>query len=646
MTTWTNLADGTSPAVSIEAAASALAAAGSAAAAAGSQSAAAASAAAAAASLALKADVASPTFTGVPAAPTAAAATSTTQLATTAFVTTADNLKANLASPTFTGTVTAPTLVVTGQITGSVTATGSTTARTLPARFADSLSVKDFSAVGDGTTNDAAEIQTALNSLTPHGGTLRLSSGRYYCASSLTIPANVTLVGPVNPGEQWYSAGVVQRDYRQVYGSIILGPAATITLNDGAGLRDCLIIQKAVYDLMPCSDATTAAAMIAAFTGTALQPDGQDVNLQRLLILGFTTAVYSDGNTYGVERLRMLDVGIDCTNGVDLLQSQDVAYLTRVHCWPFTTTHANWTTEAVQRRSGTGLRLATGCAWCKLNQCFTYAFAIGYHIDAAGVTNLVDCSYDGTPTGTSTAIGFKIENGARNTTMIACQCATAGTAVDVNLSSGARDTVKIDGCVFWSNDTYNIKVTNGQVIATNNTFGAGGATGIRLESTATGIVCVANFFEDLTTPFDFQGSTFNTSVVLNNLFRNCTTTYADADLGARQTSTGSTSVGRRIRTPQDTMVSIEPNLTKVLQLRSPDTSRVNYFQMSGGLTGNPASLYALGSDTNVDISFVPQAAGYVWLGGPAWTASGDTATNGYLQVKDKTGAVRKIPTIA
>jgi hypothetical protein len=57
--------------------------------------------------------IASPTFTGVPAAPTAAAATNTTQIATTAFVTTADNLKANIASPTFTGTVTMPAFSVT-----------------------------------------------------------------------------------------------------------------------------------------------------------------------------------------------------------------------------------------------------------------------------------------------------------------------------------------------------------------------------------------------------------------------------------------------------------------------------------------------------------------------------------------------------
>lgn len=42
---------------------------------------------------------------GAPSVATVSAATNTTQIATTAFVTTADNLKANIASPTFTGNV-------------------------------------------------------------------------------------------------------------------------------------------------------------------------------------------------------------------------------------------------------------------------------------------------------------------------------------------------------------------------------------------------------------------------------------------------------------------------------------------------------------------------------------------------------------
>jgi hypothetical protein len=63
----------------------------------------------AAAIAALKADINNPTFTGIPAAPTATPGTNTTQLATTAFVAAIEALKANINSPTFTGTPAAPT---------------------------------------------------------------------------------------------------------------------------------------------------------------------------------------------------------------------------------------------------------------------------------------------------------------------------------------------------------------------------------------------------------------------------------------------------------------------------------------------------------------------------------------------------------
>ena len=45
-----------------------------------------------------------------------------------------------------------------------ITATGGTTARTLAARAGDVLSVRDFGAVGDGSTDDTAAFQAALNS--------------------------------------------------------------------------------------------------------------------------------------------------------------------------------------------------------------------------------------------------------------------------------------------------------------------------------------------------------------------------------------------------------------------------------------------------------------------------------------------------
>ncbi|CAH1202998.1 hypothetical protein PAECIP111891_02195 [Paenibacillus allorhizoplanae] len=79
--------------------------------------------------LALKAPLASPTFTGVPAVPTATAGTNTTQAASTAFVeavrvalAAADALKAPLASPALTGIPTVPTAAV-GTNTAQVAST-------------------------------------------------------------------------------------------------------------------------------------------------------------------------------------------------------------------------------------------------------------------------------------------------------------------------------------------------------------------------------------------------------------------------------------------------------------------------------------------------------------------------------------------
>ena len=83
--------------------------------------------------LAAKADLAGPTFTGVPAAPTAGSGTNTTQIATTAFVTAAVpdiSGKANLASPTFTGTVTIPSGASIADIGTTIQAFDADTAKT------------------------------------------------------------------------------------------------------------------------------------------------------------------------------------------------------------------------------------------------------------------------------------------------------------------------------------------------------------------------------------------------------------------------------------------------------------------------------------------------------------------------------------
>ena len=69
-------------------------------------------------------------------------------------------------------------------------------ARTTASKLQESVSVKDFGAVGDGTTDDTAAIQAAINAVSSAGGgKVRFTRGTYKVNSSLTVPAYVILSG-------------------------------------------------------------------------------------------------------------------------------------------------------------------------------------------------------------------------------------------------------------------------------------------------------------------------------------------------------------------------------------------------------------------------------------------------------------------
>ena len=79
------------------------------------------------------------------------------------------------------------------QVTFLQTGTGATT-RTVDAKLKDTVSVKDFGAVGDGVTDDTAAIQAAINYSSSNGLVLRVPPNTYL-TKALSMKTNLTLVG-------------------------------------------------------------------------------------------------------------------------------------------------------------------------------------------------------------------------------------------------------------------------------------------------------------------------------------------------------------------------------------------------------------------------------------------------------------------
>jgi Pectate lyase superfamily protein len=59
----------------------------------------------------------------------------------------------------------------------------------------DTVSVRDYGAKGDGSTDDTLAFQKALDALAKGGGRVRVERGTYYFAGHLSVPRGVTLEG-------------------------------------------------------------------------------------------------------------------------------------------------------------------------------------------------------------------------------------------------------------------------------------------------------------------------------------------------------------------------------------------------------------------------------------------------------------------
>lgn len=151
--------------------------------------------------------------------------------------------------------------------------TGATT-RTVQSKLRDVVSVKDFGAVGDGVTNDAAAVQAAIDTVEALGGVVVFPPGKYLFGTQVTI-------------NRTYAAS----------GSDFVGERNLLVSGYGAEIR------------------TTGAI-------TAFDVRGGWLPNHNCMIEGFT--IYHRGNTQAVGGIRMIGAGLVTCKEISVVVSSSL----------------------------------------------------------------------------------------------------------------------------------------------------------------------------------------------------------------------------------------------------------------------------------------------------------------------------------
>ena len=284
------------------------------------------------------------------------------------------------------------------------------------------VSVLQFGAVGDGTTNDTASFLAAIDFLGASGGSVMIGDGRYLLDTSLTIKKSISIVGPHQftgtPGNN------SSAPYDTMGGALILNSSATITIESGASLTGVLIHRKGM---------TFPAADSAAYAGTAVTIGGDDASVSSCMILGFNKAVYSSN----FSRPKLYDLHIDCQNGIEITLCYDIPRIANVHCWPFATISNTGFPDPAwyqkQHRSGSAFYLHDSVDGPMLSNCFAYGYLNGFKFSNVSTISATNCFADNT-TYYTTSAGWNFSgniNGFEPSSCASWSC-NNGIVVDIN----------------------------------------------------------------------------------------------------------------------------------------------------------------------------------------------------------------------
>jgi hypothetical protein len=157
----------------------------------------------------------------------------------------------------------------------NVTATGSTEPRSINDRFAETVNVKDFGAVGDGVTDDSTAVNAAITAVSASGGGF-VDFDNIYVSAPIYLKTNVILRGKGLGTSGIYALAGWSGNIVETYNFAALEAAGTADTSEGCpvsyGLMDCFV------------NGSSYNGTVSATQGYGVRLYGRQLMLQRVII--------------------------------------------------------------------------------------------------------------------------------------------------------------------------------------------------------------------------------------------------------------------------------------------------------------------------------------------------------------------------